>query len=168
VPTVGTYSLRSLTTTPDLWRDNTGSNPAYPFSLGSVGSILESNANNATGFYYFFYDWEVAPATQCISDRVEAEIEFAVGIEELTETGISLWPNPSSGLINIQVGDLSGEQLNAEVLDVTGRIVWSRALTQADLTAGQAVLDLNHLAKGDYVLKISDEDVSLSRIFVLQ
>ncbi len=94
--------------------------------------------------------------------------QISVGVEELGARNLSLWPNPSVGLVNVAIGDLKGDRLNAQVFDVAGRIVWSSVLAQKDLSAGQAVLDLSHLAKGDYVLKVADGEVSVSSIFVLE
>jgi hypothetical protein len=50
-----------------LWRDGIGSNPAYPFALGSLGAHHQQQCEREQTpppLYYFFYDWEVeAPAT---------------------------------------------------------------------------------------------------------
>ena len=55
--------LRSLDGNPQLWRDGQGSNLAFPFEIGDLATITSSSVNNpdnATNYYYFFYDWTVA------------------------------------------------------------------------------------------------------------
>ncbi|MBK7945403.1 MAG: hypothetical protein IPJ85_08895, partial [Flavobacteriales bacterium] len=49
VPGPGTYGLRCVGGNPQLWRDGNGSNPAYPYALGTVGAITTSSVtgNNA-------------------------------------------------------------------------------------------------------------------------
>ncbi len=55
--------------TPDLYRNNGGCN--YPYNINGLATITESSAGtNPTGYYYYFYDWEVSPS-ECISERVK-------------------------------------------------------------------------------------------------
>ncbi len=52
-----------------LYRNNSG--VTYPYTLPGYVSITGSSAGS--GFYYFFYDWEVSvPSQTCVSDRVPA------------------------------------------------------------------------------------------------
>ncbi|MEM6272067.1 MAG: S8 family serine peptidase [Bacteroidota bacterium] len=62
IPTGNSYVLR-LNGNADLYRNNNGLN--YPYTLPGVFSVTSSNASNPTGFYYFFYDWEVEYADAC-------------------------------------------------------------------------------------------------------
>jgi PKD repeat protein len=56
---VGTnHQLGVSGATIDLYRNNDGTN--YPYAVGNYVSITGSNAGNPTGFYYFFYDWEIS------------------------------------------------------------------------------------------------------------
>ena len=60
---------------PDLYRNNTG--PAYPYNIGSLLEITNSSAGltGSPGYYYFFYDWEVAePDCETSRTRVAAVI----------------------------------------------------------------------------------------------
>lgn len=53
---------------PNLYRNNAGLN--YPYNVSDIISIKESSASSdPTGYYYFFYDWEVY-TSDCISSRV--------------------------------------------------------------------------------------------------
>ncbi|HOH99747.1 MAG TPA: M4 family metallopeptidase [Bacteroidales bacterium] len=54
---------------PDLYRNSGGT--AYPYQVGPNVSIIKSSAStNPTGYYYYFYDWELQDAP-CVSQRVE-------------------------------------------------------------------------------------------------
>ncbi len=54
---------------PGLYRNNGGC--AYPYNIGNMAVILESSAGtNPTGYYYFFYDWEVQEQP-CTSERLK-------------------------------------------------------------------------------------------------
>ncbi len=60
--------------TPDLFRTNANTN--YPYVLSGLLSINYSSATTPTGYYYYFYDWEVQELP-CLSQRdsVEAIVE---------------------------------------------------------------------------------------------
>lgn len=56
----------------DLYRHNSGLN--YPYTISDVVSITRSNASNPTGFYYFFYDWEIEYNSPCGRAEVVVDI----------------------------------------------------------------------------------------------
>ncbi len=54
---------------PDLYRNNAGL--SYPYELPGVLSVKHSSASsNPTGYYYYFYDWQVK-AADCVSPRTK-------------------------------------------------------------------------------------------------
>ncbi len=55
---------------PDLYRNNSGNN--YPYDVSGLLSVKYSSAStDPTGYYYYFYDWEVMEET-CESERIPA------------------------------------------------------------------------------------------------
>jgi hypothetical protein len=67
------YGLRSTTGDPQLWREGTSSVLSYPYALGNLASITNSTAGPEFSYYYFFYNWQVAPLPiACESERVSA------------------------------------------------------------------------------------------------
>lgn len=153
VPAGGPYGIRFSTQDPDCWRDGNGSNPAYPFDLGGLGSITGTTVQggNTLEYYYFFYDWEVQrPLTSCESVRTEVVVQVAPqGINDGTVTGFSVYPVPTSALLTIDFGSLAGE-VDMDLLDVTGRIVSAEHRT----VKGTATLDMSELARGEYTLRV--------------
>ncbi|MBK6542361.1 MAG: VCBS repeat-containing protein [Flavobacteriales bacterium] len=157
----GSYSLRCVGT-PDLWRDGMGSNPAYPYALGTVGSITSSSAGgaNALEFYYFFYDWEVERwGVTCASPRSEAVVTVSgVGINEASnDQALSLQPNPTDDLV-VLTFSTGASRVNAEVLDMTGRLVLIAASTSA--VNGRLAIDVSALAPGQYMVRAMVDDHS--------
>ena len=153
VPAGGPYGIRFSTEDPGCWRDEIGSNPAYPFDLGGLGSITGTTVQggNTLEYYYFFYDWEVQrPLTSCESIRTEVIVEVAAqGINDGTVAGFSVYPVPTSTLLNIEFGTLAGE-VDMDLVDVTGRIVSSQHRT----VKGNGTLDVSDLARGEYTLRV--------------
>lgn len=158
VPAGGPYGLRVVGGNPQLWRDGAGSNPAYPYALGTLGSMTSSTASgtNALAYYYFFYDIEVkTPSTTCEGPRTEVQV--AVGStgngisEQAAAAAMKVWPNPTNGLLNVDLTELSGKVV-MEVHDLTGRLVIAQNLDAA--SHGVPVIDMNGLASGEYTLNI--------------
>lgn len=154
VPAGTNYGLRSFADDPQLWRDGPGTDMAYPYELGTLGSITQSTAggNNATNYYYFFYNWVVqTPFDGCPSDRVPVTITV-VGLDEASSALESVYPNPTTGTI----------QLTANAAFATAEWSLLNALGQ-EVAAGQLngtvnVLDFTPQAVGQYMLQVRNEN----------
>ncbi|MDD5151579.1 MAG: T9SS-dependent M36 family metallopeptidase [Flavobacterium sp.] len=110
-----------------------------------------------------------------INDQVEDFIEPAAGANctlAVTQFNnndkISIYPNPSpKGQIYIHTNDFIGK-LNIQVVDINGRIVYKSTETDfSSVTSGDKSINLNHLQKGMYVVKLSNETINFSeKIFI--
>lgn len=171
VPAGGPYGLRVVGGNPGLWRDGAGSNPAYPFAMGTLGSMYSSTASgaNALNYYYFFYDIEVeAPSTTCRGPRTEVEVLVgSTGLNGLSNDGsIAVWPNPTTGIVSVSLGDAKG-RVSIDVLDITGRLVMATNVDGAVQQGGILTLDLGSLATGEYTLNVRhDAGNSVHRVVV--
>ncbi|MCD4791761.1 MAG: T9SS type A sorting domain-containing protein [Bacteroidales bacterium] len=81
---------------------------------------------------------------------------WPVGIEDLTAKGISIYPNPSNGVFNVNVES----NFNLEVLDITGKIVNTQVLT------GNSTIEIN--TPGVYFLRFSNENGSITQRVIVQ
>ena len=167
VPDAGDYGLRVVGGNPQLWRDGTGSNPAYPYALGTVGSITSSSVAgaNATAYYYFFYDWEVeAEGTLCESTRTPVVVTVGtVGIADASSSNVTVFPNPATENLTVNFGTARGAA-TVELMDVTGRVAKSVSATQQSpvLTVG-----VNDLSPGEYVVRVKQNgNTSMHRVVI--
>ncbi|MFV0305980.1 MAG: Omp28-related outer membrane protein [Moheibacter sp.] len=71
-----------------------------------------------------------------------------LGVDDLDASMVSIYPNPSNGIINITTKSVNS---SIEVFDVTGRKVYS---TASDSTL--STIDLSTYGKGVFVIKVSD------------
>ena len=79
-----------------------------------------------------------------------------VGIkEENKELAISVFPNPSTGQLTI-ITPKNDDSIRAELVDVQGKTVLSRDLKNNSNMANQHQLDVSSLAKGLYILNLSN------------
>jgi hypothetical protein len=83
------------------------------------------------------------------------KIDF-VGLEEATITlALSVFPNPSSNTINI-VLPKNKTAIKAEIVDLQGKTVLSNDLINNSEIVNQHQLDVSSLAKGLYILNLSN------------
>ncbi len=74
-----------------------------------------------------------------------------VSVNTITEQQISIYPNPTSGIVHV---DLAGKKIqNLKLIDVTGKIVIEK--TNANTTT---LMDVSSLAKGIYFVILQTEN----------
>ncbi|MBL8003382.1 MAG: T9SS type A sorting domain-containing protein [Flavobacteriales bacterium] len=85
----------------------------------------------------------------------------AVGVEELKVEGFRVYPNPTDGVVYLQMADGSALPLSVVVLDVAGRQVLS--VPANNLVAGYNTIDLGGLANGQYMIQVTTEGQLLTQ-----
>lgn len=81
-----------------------------------------------------------------------------IGQQELEEGTVSIFPNPSTGVINLTVKDVVKE-FGVEVFNTTGQVVYS---TELENTGSQFSVDLSTMADGLYHVVVKDLNTGLS------
>ena len=88
--------------------------------------ITGSSAGAA--YYYFYYDWEVKEQDiECASTRVPATVivQNPTSIDDVNyNAAVSIFPNPSTGLINIAINDIKIQTLSINVLTLPAKKFW--------------------------------------------
>ncbi|MCD4793587.1 MAG: T9SS type A sorting domain-containing protein [Bacteroidales bacterium] len=77
-------------------------------------------------------------------------------IEDLNANGISIYPNPSNGVFNVNVT----ETFNLEVIDITGKVVKTQVLDNNTNT-------VNIAKQGVYILKLSNNNTSVTHRIIV-
>jgi hypothetical protein len=78
------------------------------------------------------------------------ETVAALGIADISGISIKIYPNPTTGMVNIQ----SDIPVNVAVYGMDGKII-VRANNHSPVQSSQ--IDLSHVAAGVYTVKITDE-----------
>jgi hypothetical protein len=81
------------------------------------------------------------------------------GETKLTE--ISIFPNPSDGILNIKLGQMDGPTL-LSIFDVSGRPHFETLLQPLYKSSSQ--LDLSHLPSGLYLIRVGTETLRFQKI----
>ena len=144
----------------ELWVQETGIGPfTYQWFECSTTNTLETNATYAptqSGNYQVV----VTNAIGC-SDTTEC-INFSItGINETSERQIHVYPNPSSGIFQINLEASTNGFI--QVLDMQGKIV-----LELRTTTNRFELDLSLFSDGVYTLRATTETGSITHQLMLQ
>ena len=91
---------------------------------------------------------ECADTTECV--------DISVGVEEWSNGSLTLYPNPTTGMVNVQCTMNSGQWMGGEiqVLDVYGRLLDVVAVETVHAPSLQTTtIDLSRYATGVYIIK---------------
>ncbi|HCA82405.1 MAG TPA: hypothetical protein DEP18_01360 [Flavobacteriales bacterium] len=145
-------------TTPRLMRHASGI--TFPYNVGPAISITGNDLS--VGYYYFFYDWRFKTTEfDCPGPRAEAIVTVVspVGLNEVTEGGFRIFPNPTRDFLNIE----SKGNYAIEIIDLTGRAVYS--MSNAN---GNQRIDVNSLIPGVYFVRLNGASGKTIQKIVIQ
>ncbi len=120
----------------------------YPYVLNDLISIHGHTGNDNN--YYYFYEWEVRP-TSCITVSNNSDLSLRK---------FSLFPNPSSGMLNLKHPESS--QHAFVIYNTVGRKF--EVITEKFGTSTQ--FDISKLLQGVYFLEITIGDKTIMEKFV--
>ncbi|MEL6653021.1 MAG: T9SS type A sorting domain-containing protein, partial [Bacteroidota bacterium] len=132
----GTYAY--FATVDENW------NSAYPYAVGPTfyGSASNRSVNSINE------PTTVYNPTTSISE------------EEFSKLDITVFPNPASDLLAIQINDLVSEDFTVELLDINGRLVRKTTIKRGSTIA---YFDTESIYSGAYLVRISSQNQSVSK-----
>ena len=89
-------------------------------------------------------------------------LDPGIAVNEKHLNDVNLFPNPSSGIINVDLK--TNERSEVKVLDISGRVIISRKYSDS----GLKTIDLASLSKGTYVVSINSGEKMINRKIVMQ
>ncbi len=138
---------------------------AYNWQFGDGGTgtgQFPAHTYTANGSYTA----TVIASNNCHSDTSAVNLMFDVGINELIfgNKNISLFPNPSNGKVTISLDQVLTGAMNLTVFNNEGKAVY-----HLDNFVNKKELDLTSLARGTYMVQITDRDKNTySRKFTIE
>lgn len=123
-----------------------------------AGLNVSSSAAN-TGHYLTFRVRSNANGS-CSSGETTEQLRWAigcgaVGLSELEEGSFSIFPNPTQGLLQIEMGNRVEGNVELRVMDMSGRLLLSERLL---LNGGtRSSVDLSGLQNGQYLVQLITE-----------
>lgn len=86
----------------------------------------------------------------------------ALSSAEFEHNNFLIYPNPSTDVFNIKIGDIQPK--NLEVTDVSGKIIFSKK--EFDNSGNEIQINLTNVAKGVYFIKLSTDNKSVVKKIV--
>lgn len=135
-----------------------GSHASYAWSDGSTNQTLNL-VGSTLGLGTYNYNVTVTDSVGCTaSGSMQLIIDECAGLEELSELGVSIYPNPSNGIFNYNLDKF--ENAHFTILDVTGKVV-----SEIDAENQIGEIDLTHVENGVYIIKVNiNEQTHSSRL----
>ena len=128
------WSQKDFVTSGGDGKSSTGS---FSYSVGQILVMhMDSPANNLS---------------KAISLNHDVQQVFVSACEINQKIKILATPNPTNGLVNIDIPNWDDVQLNISVFDVLGKYILNKTINQR-----KTQLDLSRLSSGMYILTISD------------
>jgi hypothetical protein len=78
--------------------------------------------------------------------------DYGTAIEDMAQLDVNVFPNPASGLVQVDLIQYAGKPVSLEVFDFNGKLVWTREWSAA--TGATETLDLHTLPVGAYALRV--------------
>lgn len=100
------------------------------------------------------------------SEEKEVLVRSTIGVAEFSAANIQVYPNPSSGLFNLSMQQISGKSVSIKVTNLIGELVY---FEQAETTDGKfnKALNLSHLNAGVYIISVeSNQNMAVQRITI--
>jgi photosystem II stability/assembly factor-like uncharacterized protein len=138
---------------------------------GESWHYLQSNLPAVSIFQMFIQDNQVVVATYgrgIWTYQYGPELEPPVSVEpkEQGEGSVSVYPNPTDGLITIDLQKLAdGKERTVTVYSLNGSVVLRQ---EYDYTGSPVQVDLNSLRKGNYIISVSSGELNYSAKIILQ
>ncbi|NML66832.1 T9SS type A sorting domain-containing protein [Hymenobacter sp. RP-2-7] len=77
----------------------------------------------------------------------------------LDDRSLTVYPNPSTGIVHLTISGLEGRKVDVSVLNVIGTVVYRESLSELN-DHFTKTLDLSRLANGLYYVKIEADNAS--------
>ena len=148
----------------------------YTLSAGGYLVCVEMYSNNNDTDMYILDDETVPqpafasvifiPGDQVYTNGTAAGIRMKLGsgqgfnVEEDLVSGISVYPNPSTGILNIDFE--TNNSFSVEVTNIIGEIVLLK-----DVESNTSI-DLSNFDKGTYLVKVSNSNLSKTERIVIE
>lgn len=159
VPEGTTINFTDLSTnTPTSWSWNITPGTGWAYNVGSTASSQNPSVNfTAAGTYTV-----ALTATNAFGSDTETKTSYItvtsnVGLDENLDA-LSIYPNPTNGMLTINLAGIQGNVTSITITDITGRVV--RVVSNPDQIQ---TIDLSNESKGVYFVTVQTEKNSITK-----
>ncbi|MFK7756512.1 MAG: YHYH protein [Flavobacteriales bacterium] len=142
--------------------------PEYPDGIYAYFCAVDENYNSV-------YPYAVGPSfygvyTNASVNSIDENTTVYSGVNSIETTdlnnmSIGIYPNPVSDLLAVQIHGLNNEEIKAELLDLTGKLITTFTISKGS-TVGY--LDVQSIYSGKYLLKLESKGTFRTEEVVIQ
>lgn len=100
--------------------------------------------------------------------RYDFSVGFSVNLDEVEyQNNLLIFPNPTTGMCTIEVEGEVGSNPKLEILDLSGRAVYSGSM-EGNVNYAQSKVDLSHLPSGHYFAIVKSDENVFTQKFIKQ
>ena len=124
---------------------------------GTTGVFEKEITGLTAGTTYYYRAYATNSVGTTYGEAEDFTTEAALSIEDFELAGISISPNPTSGIVNMTIA----EKANYRLLNMKGQV-----LKKGTLTTGKNKIDISSFAKGVYLFILNTDKGSFARRIV--
>jgi hypothetical protein len=110
-----------------------------PVAGFQVGDVIPNTAS-------IYFDFNPA----IVTNTVNSEFVAAMGIEDITASAFTMYPNPADKTVNLQLGHMADTIQSVRVYDVTGKTLYFNS----NLSATSTFIDVTQFGTGAYFVEL--------------
>ncbi len=100
------------------------------------------------------------------TDQVTITVQDCAGVEEIDGLSFTVYPNPASADLNVNVTNNNGSTIEISLTDINGKVVFNSTLNASNAQENVKI-DVSTLSNGVYYLKLnSNASVSTKKVIV--
>lgn len=156
-----TWSTRWVSSNEALGTVTAQNSPFYPNSQSQWKEVTVSIPNNvqASDNVRFKFEFTAGGGNFIYIDDIN--ITGSVGISEAQQAGISVYPNPATNNLTVELPD-SMRNVISEIRNITGQVI-----SQSLINTQRSTLDISQLSSGIYFLRLVSDDLDVTEKFVV-
>ncbi|MCF8296180.1 MAG: lamin tail domain-containing protein [Saprospiraceae bacterium] len=142
---------------------------SYAWSTGATTQMIVIDRATA-GYGTATYSVTVTNLEGCTAtDDVDVTLKNCTGLEEVEGAmSVSLYPNPTKGLFQIDISGLNGSTLDMCIVNMTGQTIFCEKLNNVNSAKYTKALDFSNYPKGVYFIRLTTKDVVLTERVIIQ
>jgi hypothetical protein len=131
------------------------------FLNGTAISGANSQTFTATQIGNYTVSYSLIEVPACVSNSLVFNLN-TLGIDEYNSNAISVYPNPSNGILNFSSNAIL-ENITVQIVDISGRIVFTNSNFNSNET-----INISFLKSGIYIVKVNHEGKTFSQKIIKQ
>ena len=147
----------------DITVNTLGGNTPYTYEW-NTGETTQTITPAEDGDYWVI----VEDVNACVSDTFYYSVNwFSTSVSEIQLAGLSVYPNPSKDIFNVEFNTNTKQDIDLRVHNVLGEVIFSESLKNFNGDYNRSV-DLSQYPNAIYILQLNTKDGMINKKLVLE